>query len=91
MSLESKAKIEKYLNNQSEEIEVDAKEFLECYIDNKYTRQTKYLINLEINAREKAEGHYEDKLQELEVEFESLREKIKHYKNIMKEKRIKYN
>lgn len=44
MSLDSRTKIRNYLNNPFGEIEVDAKEFLECYMDCVYSRQTKYLI-----------------------------------------------
>ena len=90
MSLDSKIKIGNYLNSQFGEIEVDAKEFLECYIDSVYSRQTKYLIEEEKKRIEKMETEHEDELQELEKRFDSLRETIISYKKILKEKGIKY-
>jgi hypothetical protein len=74
-----------------EDLEVDAKEFLELYMDKIYSRETIYKINEEKRKREKMESEYEDKLQKLENRFENLRKTIKDYKKIMNEKGIKYN
>jgi len=57
MSLESRRKIQQYFNNQNKEIEVDAKEFLECYMDRIYSGETRYLIN---QLRKREERAWED-------------------------------
>lgn len=92
MSLESRTKMNLYPPSiNREDLEVDAKEFLELYMDKIYSRETIYKINEEKRKREKMESEYEDKLQKLENRFENLRKTIKDYKKIMNEKGIKYN